>query len=155
MGRTLKIRARSSRFALLLCVALAMLVAPAAATASPSGWPSPPAPSVSIGPGPVPPAGSVDSHSGALTVQPANSDTALCLTGPGVDCYVDFLMSKGIASVIFYFSDGTDAQGAKSCYQATCSMQAIGFPNSPTREAVSVYVTGPNISIFATGPYYG
>jgi hypothetical protein len=85
----------------------------------------------------------------------ANTDTALCLTPPGVACYVWFLTSKGTTLTTFYFSDGTQASLARPCVYATCSFTNVGYPNSPTREATFVAVTGQNVSIIATGPYFG
>jgi len=72
-----------------------------------------------------------------------------------VACYADFFASKGTTVTTFYFSDGTSASMAKPCVYATCSFQAVGYPNSPFREATFVAVTGQNVSIYATGPYFG
>lgn len=133
-----------------LCIAVvAILAAPAAANVSTSQE----APFVTIGPAPAP--APQQSDAGAQLIQPNNVDTAICLTPPGVACYVDYLQSKGISTATFYFSDGTSARKAYSCHLATCSIQAIGFPDSPTREAVTAYVSGPNVTIYASGPYFG
>jgi hypothetical protein len=69
-------------------------------------------------------------------------------------CYVEFLMSRGVARIQFYFSDGEILSGYKTCVSATCSFRAIGYP-PPGVDALGAYISGPNITVFGTEPWFG
>lgn len=109
-----------------------------ASTASAGRSPSTP-PSITIGPatGQVPPGG----------VRPLNTDSGVCFTAPGENCTATFIMDTGRATATFLFSDGTSATDSTSCNKKTCTKEVTGHPNTPTRSAESVSISGPHISI--------
>ncbi len=114
------------------------------------GATAPTPPSIADAPVSAPPSGTIPSTVGSPS--PANTDTGVCITGPGEACEVEYLMKRGIAKVTFFFSDGTTASKSQTCYSSACTKAAIGYPNEPWREALTVDVTGPTISIIYVGP---
>ena len=91
------------------------------------------------------------------TVAHANTDYGPCNTGPGVQCKVVYLMSTGTAKAIAY---GFGPNGAvisntvtQTCSSATCTKSAIATP-SPGVTVNYWQVTGPNISIICSGPWW-
>ena len=152
MGAISTLQALRSRVAILLAAVFAFaviaLTLPVALAVAADGSGSA---GMSIGPAPtLAPSTGLSPQ----VIRPANTDNGVCATPPGEACYVDWFMSRGIAKVQFYFSDGEVKTGYKTCLSSTCSFRAIGYPPVGV-DALGAYISGPNITVIATGPWFG
>jgi len=91
----------------------------------------------------------------ANTLAPANQGVGFCNTGPGEQCAVDWLMTRGTATATAY---GTSPEGPvdgnpveETCSSSTCTKRAVATP-SPDVTVEDWIVTGPNISVICAGP---
>jgi hypothetical protein len=85
-------------------------------------------------------------------VHPDSTDFGYCRTGPGVRCEAVWTQSTGFATSHTSYSDGASTQTTQYCGALTCTKSVIANPNSPTRAAVQIEVTGPNVSLIYVGP---
>lgn len=82
-------------------------------------------------------------------VQPFNTGYGQCVVLPGAPCTVTYISDTGRSTATFLFSDGTEASSSYYCNKKTCTLEATGYPNSLSRDAVRVTVNGPHISIIS------
>ena len=91
------------------------------------------------------------------TISAANTGFGLCNTGPGVQCKVVYLMSRGSSTAIAYgFHPGGPISSnpvVQNCTSSTCTKAAIVSP-SPTVTMNYWQVTGNNISVICSGPVW-
>lgn len=91
----------------------------------------------------------------ANKLAPANQGVGFCNTGPGVQCRVEWIMSRGTATATSYGSSPYGPVNGNpvsvTCSSSSCTERALATP-SPDVTVEDWIVTGPNISVICAGP---
>lgn len=130
-------------------VGLAAVAAVLALVASASAGGSPQASSLRATSVPV-----AASATAPATISPDNTGFGLCNTGPGQECDVEYLMTKGTATATAYGfgpSGGITSTVRQTCDSSTCTKKARAYP-SPNVTVNYWQVSGPNITVICSGP---